>query len=158
MNSSVTPIDTNPMRLTHNTHCSNKKSHLETAQSSRIISSSQLASARAVMFKRPHLPCQQKQTKARTCLSKGRHFENFNFGQSYESTGFGGDLGTYLLPIPFVRVPLQEHQVRPIFYDLDLPRIWTNWCGSLRFLFPRERTRFNKKPLKCGPFPRSSFS
>ncbi len=111
-------------------------------------SSSQLASARAVMFKRPHLPCQQKQTKARTCLSKGRHFEIFNFGQSYERAGFGGDLGTYLLPIPFVRVPLQEHQVRPIFYDLDLSRIWTNWCGSLWFLCPRERTRFNKKPLK----------
>ncbi len=121
MNASVTPIDTNPMRLTHNTHCSNKKSHLETAQSSTIIIVP--ARKRACGDVQKTAPCQQKQTKARTYLSKGRHFEIFNFGQSYESAGFGGDLGTYLLPIPFVRVPLQEHQVRPIFYDLDLPRI-----------------------------------
>lgn len=146
MNSSVTPIDTNPMRLTHNTHCSNKKSHFETAQSSTII----IVPARkraCVMFKRPHLANENKQNHALVSRRAG-NLKFFISGRATTEPGWRRP--RYLLTAYTVCASAVTRTSGPSdFLRRRFTRIWTNWCGSLQFLFPRERTRFNnKKPLK----------
>jgi hypothetical protein len=71
------------MRLTHNTHLQQQ----EISPRNRSILNdhhrpSSQARVRDVQKTAP-LPT----TKARTCLSKGRHFEIFHFGQSYDRAG-----------------------------------------------------------------------
>jgi len=110
-------------------------------------SSSQLASARAcVMFKRPHLA--NKNNKSTHLSLEGQAFWKFLFRAELRQSRVGGDLGTYftaytVCPSAVTRTSGPSDFLRPRF-----TRIWTNFCGSVQFLFPRERTRFNKKPLK----------